>query len=115
MEIEKGIDGKSVIRIYIRCGNWVYCTIFHYIPVLFPLFVKSYPVSCVLADIAKAHGKSIVQVILRWHWQRNVVAIPGSSNPAHIAENHDIFDFELTDDEMNRIASLNRNEKHDWY
>lgn len=43
------------------------------------------------------------------------VAIPGSSNPAHIAENHDIFDFELTDDEMNRIASLNRNEKHDWY
>ena len=69
----------------------------------------------VLADIAKAHGKSIVQVILRWHWQRNVVAIPGSCNPAHIAENHDIFDFELTDDEMNRIASLNRNEKHDWY
>ena len=69
----------------------------------------------VLADIAKAHGKSIVQVILRWHWQRHVVAIPGSSNPAHIAENHDIFDFELTDDEMARIASLNRNEKHDWY
>ena len=69
----------------------------------------------VLADIAKAHSKSIVQVILRWHWQRNVVAIPGSSNPAHIAENHDIFDFELTDDEMARIASLNRNEKHDWY
>ena len=69
----------------------------------------------VLASIAKAHGKSIVQVILRWHWQRNVVAIPGSSNPDHIAENHDIFDFELTDEEMNRIAALNRNEKHDWY
>ncbi len=57
----------------------------------------------------------VVQVILRWHWQRNVVAIPGSSNPAHIAENHDIFDFELSDDKMARIASLNRNEKHDWY
>ena len=56
-----------------------------------------------------------MQVILRWHWQRNVVAIPGSSNPAHIAENHDIFDFELTDDEVDRIASLNRNEKHDCY
>ena len=69
----------------------------------------------VLADIAKAHGKSIVQVILRWHWQRNVVAIPGSSNPAHIAENHDIFDFELSAEEMGRIASLDRNEKHDWY
>ena len=69
----------------------------------------------VLAGIAKAHGKTIVQVILRWHWQRNVVAIPGSSNPAHIAENHDIFDFVLSDDEMSRIASLDRNEKHDWY
>lgn len=69
----------------------------------------------VLADIAKTHGKSIVQVILRWHWQRNVVAIPGSSNPAHIAENHDIFDFELSAEEMSRIASLNRDEKHDWY
>ena len=69
----------------------------------------------VLADIAKTHGKSIVQVILRWHWQRNIVAIPGSSNPAHIAENHDIFDFELSAEEMSRIASLNRDEKHDWY
>jgi diketogulonate reductase-like aldo/keto reductase len=39
----------------------------------------------------------------------------GCSNPAHIAENHDIFDFELSDDEMARIASLNRNEKHDRY
>ena len=69
----------------------------------------------VLVDIAKAHGKSVVQVILRWHWQRNVVAIPGSSNPAHIAENHDIFDFELSAEEMRRIASLDRHEKHDWY
>ena len=69
----------------------------------------------VLADIAKAHGKSIVQVILRWHWQRNVVAIPGSSNPAHIAENHDILDFKLSDGEMARIAALDRHEKHDWY
>lgn len=69
----------------------------------------------VLADIAKKHGKTIVQVILRWHLQRNVVAIPGSSNPAHIAENHDIFDFELSAEDMGRIASLNRDEKHDWY
>lgn len=69
----------------------------------------------VLADIAKVHGKSIVQVILRWHLQRGVVAIPGSGNPAHIAENHDIFDFELSAEEMRRIASLERKEKHDWY
>ncbi len=69
----------------------------------------------VLARIGKAHGKTIVQVILRWHYQRDVVAIPGSSNPAHIAENINIFDFSLTDKEMADIAALNRNEKHDWY
>ena len=69
----------------------------------------------VLERIAEAHGKSVVQVILRWHYQRRVVAIPGSSNPAHIAENIDIFDFILTDQEMADIAALNRDEKHDWY
>lgn len=69
----------------------------------------------VLSDIAARHGKSVVQVILRWHLQRGVVAIPGSSNPDHIEENISIFDFSLTDDEMARIAALNRNEKHDWY
>lgn len=68
-----------------------------------------------LAEIAKTHGKSLAQVILRWNLQRNVVVIPGSSNPAHIKENTEIFDFELTDEEMQRIRKLNRNEKHDWY
>ncbi|WP_237043745.1 aldo/keto reductase [Phocaeicola dorei] len=69
----------------------------------------------VLERIAEGHGKSVVQVILRWHLQRGVVAIPGSSNPDHIEENISIFDFSLTDDEMAQIAALNRNEKHDWY
>lgn len=69
----------------------------------------------VLSRIAEGHGKSVVQVILRWHLQRGVVAIPGSSNPDHIEENISIFDFSLTDDEMAQIAALNRNEKHDWY
>ena len=69
----------------------------------------------VLSRIAQAHGKSLVQVILRWHYQRGVVAIPGSSNPDHIAENNDIFDFELSEKEMLDIANLDRNEKHDWY
>lgn len=68
-----------------------------------------------IAKIAKAHGVSSAQAILRWHLQRGVVAIPGSSNPAHILENISIFDFELTDAEMNEIAALDRNEKHDWY
>lgn len=68
-----------------------------------------------IAKIAKAHGVSSAQVILRWHLQRGVAAIPGSSNPAHILENISVFDFELTDAEMNEIAALDRNEKHDWY
>lgn len=69
----------------------------------------------VLTEIAMRHGKSVAQVILRWDLQRGVVVIPGSSNPDHMKENISIFDFELTEDEMARIAALDRNEKHDWY
>ena len=68
-----------------------------------------------LAAIAKAHGVTPVQVILRWNLQRGVVVIPGSSNPKHIRENLDLLGFSLTDEEMAKIAALNRNEKHDWY
>ena len=68
-----------------------------------------------LRDIATAHGKSLVQVILRWDLQRGVTVIPGSSDPEHIRENISIFDFSLSEDEMDRIAALNKNEKHDWY
>ena len=59
-----------------------------------------------LDDIAEAHNKSVVQVILRWHIQEGFSVIPGSTNPEHIAENIDVFDFELTEDEMNRIRAL---------
>lgn len=69
----------------------------------------------VLTKIANAHGKSVAQVILRWDLQRGVVVIPGSSNPDHMKENISIFDFKLSDAEMAEIASLNRDEKHDWY
>lgn len=69
----------------------------------------------VLSRIAVKHNKSIAQVILRWDLQRGVVVIPGSSNPGHIKENISIFDFSLTDDEMAQIATLDRDEKHDWY
>ena len=68
-----------------------------------------------IADIARAHGVTSAQVVLRWHLQRGVVAIPGSSNPDHIRENISVFDFTLSDNEMNAIADLDRNEKHDWY
>ena len=69
----------------------------------------------VLRDIAAAHGKSLVQVILRWDLQRGVTVIPGSSDPEHIRENISVFDFELSENEMGKIAALNRSEKHDWY
>lgn len=69
----------------------------------------------IIQTIADNHGVNTAQVILRWNLQRGIVVIPGSSNPEHIKENLDVFDFVLTDDEMNEIANLNRNEKHDWY
>ncbi len=69
----------------------------------------------VLADIAAAHGKSAAQVVLRWELQRGVLTMPGPSNPAYMAENLAVFDFELSGKEMARIAALDRGEKHDWY
>ena len=69
----------------------------------------------VISGIAKAHGVSSAQVILRWNLQKGVVVIPGSSNPDHIEENTEIYDFALTDAEMDRINALDRGEKHDWY
>lgn len=69
----------------------------------------------VISGIAAAHGKSSAQVILRWNLQKGVVVIPGSSNPDHIQENTELYDFELTEAEMARINALDRNEKHDWY
>jgi 2,5-diketo-D-gluconate reductase B len=62
----------------------------------------------VLGDIARSHGRSIAQVALRWLIQQNVVAIPFSQNPERIAANFNVFDFELSDDEMKRIAALKR-------
>ena len=69
----------------------------------------------VITSIAQAHGKSPAQIILRWNLQKGVVVIPGSSNPAHIQENTELYDFTLTDGEMNRMNALDRGEKHDWY
>lgn len=69
----------------------------------------------VISGIAKAHGVSSAQVILRWNLQKGVVVIPGSSNPDHIKENTQLYHFALTDEEMAQINALDRNEKHDWY
>ena len=67
----------------------------------------------VIVDIANNHDVSAAQVILRWSLQRGVVVIPGSSNPDHIRENTQLYNFELTDEEMTQIKQLNRDEKRD--
>ncbi|MUT66496.1 aldo/keto reductase [Paenibacillus sp. NEAU-GSW1] len=65
----------------------------------------------VLGEIAAKHGKSVAQVILRWDLQHGVVTIPKSTKENRIVENADIFDFELSEEEMNRIDGLNRDER----
>ena len=60
--------------------------------------------------IAGAHGKTVYQIILRWHMQEGLCPVPGSTNPAHIAENISIFDFALTDEEMTAIRAIDRGE-----
>ncbi|WTP58661.1 aldo/keto reductase [Streptomyces phaeochromogenes] len=59
-----------------------------------------------LSEIAEKHGKSVAQVVLRWLTQRDVVAIPKSVRADRMRENFDIFDFELTDDQMSAVATL---------
>ncbi len=62
----------------------------------------------IFAKLAEKYGKTPAQIILRWHVQFGNIVIPGSRNPEHIKENADIFDFELTDDEMTEIAKLDK-------
>ena len=68
-----------------------------------------------ISEIAKAHGKTSAQIILRWHLQAGNIAIPGSSNEDHIQENYEIFDFELTNEEMERMTALDKNERFASY
>ncbi|MGG7510722.1 aldo/keto reductase [Plantibacter sp. YIM 135249] len=60
----------------------------------------------VIGAIAKAHGKSPAQVVIRWHLQNGLVVIPKSTSEARIAENIDVFDFELSDVELASISAL---------
>ncbi|KAH0794529.1 aldo/keto reductase [Histomonas meleagridis] len=62
----------------------------------------------VFTKLAKKYGKNNVQIILRWHIQEGNIAIPKSSNPQHIKDNIDIFDFELTPEEMNEIRAIDK-------
>ena len=63
-----------------------------------------------LSEIGEAHERSVAQVVLRWLIQRGVVVVQKSVRPERMSENIDVFDFELTDDEMTRIAAMDRGE-----
>lgn len=68
-----------------------------------------------LEAIAAAHGKSVVQVILRWHIQEGFSVIPGSTNPDHMRENINIFDLELTNEEMDQIRAMDQGESGRYF
>jgi 2,5-diketo-D-gluconate reductase A len=61
-----------------------------------------------IGDVARAHGKTPAQTVLRWHIQLGLVPIPKTSKPERLAENIDVFDFELSSEEMDRISALDR-------
>ena len=62
----------------------------------------------VFTKLAEKYGKTNAQIILRWHIQEGIIVFPKSSNPVHIKENIDIFDFELIEEEMNEIRQLDK-------
>ena len=62
----------------------------------------------VFTKLAEKYGKTNAQIILRWHIQEGIIVFPKSSNPVHIKENIGIFDFELTEEEMNEIRQLDK-------
>lgn len=66
----------------------------------------------VFSKLAEKYGKSNAQIILRWHVQTGNVVIPGSKNPGHIRDNFDLFDFELTAEEMQEIQKLNKDKRY---
>ena len=64
-----------------------------------------------IAAAAEAHGKTPAQVVLRWHLQRDVIVFPKSSHPERLRQNFELFDFELTDEELAAIDALDRGER----
>jgi 2,5-diketo-D-gluconate reductase A len=60
--------------------------------------------------IGEAHGKSIAQVIIRWHLQQGDIVIPKTTHAERMEENFDVFDFELSGDEMTKISGLDKGE-----
>ena len=67
----------------------------------------------IIKELSKKYNKTSAQIILRWQLQAGYIAIPGSSNLEHIAENYNIFDFELSEEDMNKIKNINENRRYE--
>ena len=72
-----------------------------------------------LVELSKKYHKSVVQIILRWHIQSENIIFPKTTSEKHMKENYDIFDFELTDEEMNKISMIDKNKSYfkgpEWF
>lgn len=66
----------------------------------------------VFSQLAKKYNKSNVQIIMRWHIQKGHIVFPKTTNPQHMADNFNVFDFDLTDDEMKQIDALNKDKRY---
>jgi len=67
----------------------------------------------VILELSKKYQKTSAQIILRWQLQAGYIVIPGSSNPSHIKENYEVFDFELSLSDMEKITSLNKMQRYE--
>ena len=64
-----------------------------------------------ILELSKKYQKTPAQIVIRWHLQAGYIVIPGSKNPAHITENFNVFDFEISAEDMKKIAALNKNRR----
>ena len=69
----------------------------------------------VIVNLANKYNKTSAQIILRWNLQAGYIVIPGSKNPEHIKENYNIFDFELSEEDMNQIYQINKNQRYEHW
>ena len=62
----------------------------------------------VLVEASKKYNKSVVQILIRWHLQKGNIVLPRSINPEHIKDNFNVFDFEISNEDMEKISSLKK-------